>query len=331
MARRSTHCMNVRQRSTLKPHRRRASGWGVIALGVAEFLFGVAAADQPPTAEPLQQPAAKSGKSDLETVTITAKQQQELIERQISKFVSSITLSARDESLARWQVPICPLVAGMRRDAGEFVLARLSEVARNAGAPLAPEQCTPNFLVILTSEPDLLLKKWWARNPRLFNDERGIGGIHHFVNTHRPVRVWYNATSECVGGPETNYVGNGGVVYATCSHGVLGSRLTWASMKRITLAIVVADTGLVKDLGVGQLADYIAMVGMAQIRESAKPGDAPTILRLFSESGEARPKGLSPWDQAFLKSLYVTDPSNVTQISEIKFNMDGTLAPYKPY
>ncbi len=319
--------MNMRHRSALDSHRRRASAWSVIALGVAPLLFGVAAADPPPpAAEPPPQAAAKSGKSDLETVTITAKQQQELIERRISKFVSSITLSARDESLARWQVPICPLVAGMSRAAGEFVLGRLSEVARDAGAPLAPQQCTPNFLVILTPEPDLLLKKWWARNPRLFNDERGIGGIHHFVNTHRPVRVWYNATSGCAGGPQTTYAVDGGGVYPSCSHGGLSSRLTWETVRKISLAIVVADTGLVKDLSVGQLADYIAMVGMAQIRESAKPGDAPTILRLFSESGAARPAGLSRWDQAFLKSLYATDPANVTQTAEIKFNMDGTLA-----
>jgi hypothetical protein len=289
-------------------------------------LFGITAADPPPTAVPLQQPASKSSKSDLETVTITAKRQQELIERQISKFVSSITLSARDESLARWQAPICPLVAGMTREAGEFVLARLSEVAREAGAPLAPEQCTPNFLVILTSEPDLLLKRWWARNPRLFNDERGIGGIHHFVTTHRPVRVWYNATSACAEGPQTTYAVDGGMTYPSCSHGALTSRLTWASVRKISLAIVVADTNLVKDLSVGQLADYIAMVGMAQIRESAKPGDAPTILRLFNESDAARPAGLSRWDLAFLKSLYATAPANVTQIAEIKFNMDGTLA-----
>ncbi len=321
-----TKCTDLLHRSALDSPRRRACDWNVIALGVAPLLFGVAAPDPPPIAVPLQPPASKSGKTDLETVTITAKPQQELIERQISKFVSSITLSARDESLARWQVPICPLVAGMTREAGEFVLARLSEVARDAGAPLAPEQCSPNFLVILTSEPDLLLKKWWARNPRLFNDERGIGGIHHFVNTQRPVRVWYNATSACARGPQTTYAVDGGMTFPSCSHGVLGSRLTWASVRRISLAIVVADTGLVKGLTVGQLADYIAMVGMAQIRESAKPADAPTILRLFTESGAAQPAGLSRWDQAFLKSLYATDPENVTQIAEIKFNMDGTLA-----
>jgi hypothetical protein len=292
-------------RSAIDSHRRHANAWSVIALGIAPLLFGIAAADSPPTPEPLPQPAPNSGKSDLETVTISAQQRQELVEQEISKFVSSITLSPRTESLGRWWVPICPLVLGMSPEGGKFVLARLSEVAREVGAPLAPEKCAPNFVVILTSEPDLLLKKLWARNPRLFNDEHGIGGIHHFVNTHRPVRVWYNATSGC----------------PSCAN-----RLTWESVTKITLAIVVADFGLVKDLTVEQLAGYIAMVGMAQIRESAKPGDAPTILRLFTESGTARPAGLSLWDQAFLKSLYATDPANVMQMAEIKFNMDGTLA-----
>ena len=214
----------------------------------------------------------------------------------------------------------------MTRAGGEFVLARLSQVARDAGAPLAPEKCTPNFLVVLTARPEALLKKWWTRNPRLFNNDRGVGGINRFIGTTRPVRVWYNATSACTG-TQTTFEVEGGMVYPSCAHGGLGSRLTWESVRKITSAIVLADAGLVKDLSAGQLADYIAMIGFAQIRESAKPGDAPTILRLFAEIGAARPAGLSRWDQAFLKSLYGTDSADVMQIAEIKLKMDSELAP----
>ena len=274
MARRRATYVGVPHRSAINPHGERTVARWVIAVGVMPLHFGVAAADPPPTAESLQQPVAQSGKSELETVTIAARRQRKLIERQINTFVSSITPLARDESLARWQEPICPLVAGMSRAGGEFVLARLSQVARDAGAPLAPEKCTPNFLVVLTARPEALLKKWWTRNPRLFNNDRGVGGINRFIGTTRPVRVWYNATSACTG-TQTTFEVEGGMVYPSCAHGGLGSRLTWESVRKITSAIVLADAGLVKDLSAGQLADYIAMIGFAQIRESAKPGDAP--------------------------------------------------------
>lgn len=91
--------------------------------------------------------------------------------------------------------------------------------------------------------------------------------------------------------------------------------------------IVVVDARRVADLEYGQLADYIAMIGLAQIRENAWPGAAPTIMRLFSDTGAARPRALSSWDHAFLKSMYSTDAGNVTQLAEIKLTMYQDLVP----
>ena len=296
-----------------------------LLTALLSLLSGLAAADPPPPDASAQQPTAAPGKAELETVTITAKQRK-LIEHRISSFASSITIPAFDESLARWQEPICPLVAGMSHEGGEFTLARVSQAARDAGAPLAPEKCEPNFLIVLTSQPEDLLKKWWKRDPKLFNDERGIGGIKRYIHSRLPIRVWYNATSACPG-TQLNFRVVGGTVYPGCINGAGFSRLSWATVRKISSVIVIADTNLIKDLNAGQLADYISMIGLAQIRESARPGDAPTILQLFAESGAARPAGLSPWDQAFLKGLYATDPQMVTQISEIKFSMYRSLVP----
>jgi hypothetical protein len=70
----------------------------------------------------------------------------------------------------------------------------------------------------------------------------------------------------------------------------------------------------------GQLADYIAMVGLAQIRAKADTGTAPSILRLFRET-DPLPQGLSPWDEAFLHSLYATSQSSVLEVAMIKRRM----------
>jgi hypothetical protein len=90
---------------------------------------------------------------------------------------------------------------------------------------------------------------------------------------------------------------------------------------------VVVDLGHIKDVNDGQLADYISMVGFAQIRRKPELGDAPTILRLFAESDVARPQGLSSWDQAFLKSLYGEDSGNIMQLAGIKFRIYRDLVP----
>jgi len=309
-------------RSPINSRDVRITAWGASAVAILSLISGGATADPPPNPESLQQSASNSGNSGFDTVTIEARKQRELMEHQISTFVSSITIPSREESLARWQLPICPLVAGLPRDRGEFVFRRVSQVARDAGIPLAPQECAPNFLIIMTRQPEVLLNKLWARNPRLMNDDRGIGGIKSFIHTAQPVRVWYNACSEAAGWAKTFREGS-----LHCGTGALGSRLTWEAVRAIYSAIVVVDLGHIKDLNDGQLADYIAMIGFAQIRKNPKLGVAPTILRLFAESDVARPQGLSSWDQAFLKSLYGEDSGNVMQLTAIKFRMDRDLVP----
>jgi len=46
---------------------------------------------------------------------------------------------------------------------------------------------------------------------------------------------------------------------------------------------------------------------------------------LFSEPGEAPVDGMSPWDQALLKSLYATRAQSVMQISELETQMVDSI------
>ena len=275
------------------------------------FLTGSAHADPPPT------------NGALDTVTVEAARERERLEHRISSFVSSITIPFRDESLARWQSAICPLVAGLPPEEGEFVFDRVSRVASDAGVPLAPEKCTPNFLVVATSDPEALLQKWWGRSARLFNEDRGTAGMQRFIHSDQSVRVWYNACSVSPGGAKTFKIKGD----PSCNTGAIGSRLSFEAVRVIYSVVVVVDLGHIEGLNVGQLADYIAMIGLAQIRKNPDLGGAPTILHLFAETDAPKPQGLSIWDQTFLKSLYRTDPAKITQMSEIKFRMGRDLVP----
>src|SRR5699024_10205751 len=116
--------------------------WGTSTLALLVLLAGSAAA--------YSRQTPSSGESELDVVTVEAQKQRRLIEDQISQFVSSITLPGREQSLGRWQRPICFLVGGLPRDQGEFIVARLSQIAKSSAAPLAPAQCKPNFLIVVT-------------------------------------------------------------------------------------------------------------------------------------------------------------------------------------
>ena len=175
--------------------------------------------------------------------------------------------------------------------------------------------------MVITGE--VLIRKWWRNKPRLFNRDRGVGGIERTISTDAPVRVFYNACSMAPGMPKS--FSEGGL---SCGTGAIGSRLTWDAVRAIYSVIVVVDQEQTEALGLAPLIDYIAMIALAQIRRDSdsERGAAPTILRLFDETDAERPQALSTWDQAFLKSLYATDSGSVMQKSEMKRRMARRLA-----
>jgi hypothetical protein len=69
------------------------------------------------------------------------------------------------------------------------------------------------------------------------------------------------------------------------------------------------------------------MVGLAEIRVNAKLGDAPTILRLFTDPSNVPPLGMGTWDAAYLKALYHTQHDDRTQLLALKTSMIKDVAP----
>ena len=108
------------------------------------------------------------------------------------------------------------------------------------------------------------------------------------------------------------------------SHAPLGSE----HCKPNLIVVITNDPDLLleKKINMGQLADYIAMIGLAQIRVHADTGTAPSILHLFQGS-DPQPLGLSPWDESFLKALYRIEHLDQHQLAAIKSSMVQDVAP----
>ncbi len=301
------------------------------AAAVGLLMLGTLAWADPPAPPPAQTTTDHKG---LDTVTIEAHRRKEL-EHQVDHFVYSVTGHPWSEALARWNTKICPLVAGLPEAQGEFMLARLSQIAREAHAPLAGEQCEVNFYVVLTPDPDALLDQWYARDKRLFMTRNGRGTINAFLGSKQPVRIWYNTDLLSEGGildssnaTTASLFGTGtGMDKANVpSHKIpSASRLRYGAVLNLSSVVVVVDANRLEGVNFGQLTDYIAMAGLAQVRLDADVGAAPTILTLF-RSPDNRPAGLSPWDAAFLSSLYRTDQSSVTQVSSMERSMLDAIA-----
>jgi hypothetical protein len=200
---------------------------------------------------------------------------------------------------------------------------------------LAPRQCKPNFNVVVTSDPERLLKKWRARDLSMFGPtppRNGEQPIARFIHSDRPVRVWYNADFT------DNFGATPGDSATKLLHDFEGAptitvwsnpHLTVTALTKLSSVIIVIDPKLVKGYTLGQLTDYIGMIGLAQVNLDSEPEDAPTILRLFAASSSAagKPDGLSSRDQAFLKGLYTTDQGSPWQRSQIVTRVVQDLAP----
>ena len=265
-----------------------------------------------------------------DTVTIEAQRERDQLRREVGHFVDATIIKPRgDESLLRWDSPVCPLVAGMKRDEGEFVLERLSDAARAANAPLAGANCQANLYVIVASNPSRFLELWWNHDRRLFNTTHGMGAAKRFIETPRAVRVWYNDYAvDPDAGSEiplllTQSVGlgtgfNGQQLYPVNIHPGLGSRLTYTAVRAIASAIVVIDAQKVASLNFGQLADYVSLVSLAEVNFGRDLGSAPSILSVFNASANTAPQGLTAWDHALLRAVYKTKQKERTQLSQIK-------------
>jgi hypothetical protein len=146
------------------------------------------------------------------------------------------------------------------------------------------------------------------------------------MRSRQPIRAYYNARFSSEGadhgadflelqGLRFDFSANGCI-----ASGAAGSRLRFGAVQKLTSVIIVVDSRQTTNINMGQLADYVAMVGLAQIRVEANTGTAPTILGLFRETQPQIP-GLSPWDKAFLRSLYTTDQGSTLEVAMIKRHM----------
>jgi len=181
-------------------------------------------------------------------------------------------------------------VAGLDRQQGEFILTRLSTIIRSVGAPLGSQTCKPNFYVIVAPDPALLLREWWA-------DGAFVTGLMDSLSLRA------HPFGESMVNVQPSFK---------------GSRLTTTSTRDIFSVIVVVDSSTLENVNFGQLADYVGLIGLAQIDLDKPLGDAPTILKLFTANVGTRPAAMTAWDRALLHGLYSTDQKSRVQTSQIE-------------
>ena len=278
---------------------------------------------------------APAAADTLANVTVESARDAEQLRKQVDAFVTSaVTRPRSDDSLLRWNRPVCPLAAGLNRDMAEFVLTRFTQNAIDAHVPLGPEKCEPNLFIIVAKNPEGFIRLWWHRDRNLFDTRHGVAPVEHFIQTPRPVRVFYNAglsgadSAALVAGLLGAYSsGDWGDIPTFSGPSTLGSRISFAVVRHITTAIIVIDPAQIRALNFGQLVDYVSLLGLMEVNLDKDLGDAPSILKAFAPSDIPPPLEMTAWDKALLQSLYTTRQGNRMQLSAMESEMIKLLVP----
>ena len=303
----------------------------------------------------LAQGADAKPASPTENITVTGIKD---IEAAVNKFVGTMTVRTRvADKLARWQVGICPILAGLRPEAAKFIIKRVKDVAAQVGAPVnAQEPCAPNIGIIFSTTPQALLDNTRAIHPVLLGYHTNSAQAQSLATVTHPIQAWYTTETQdlsagravdngiCRGealqmdaallgtGIDAAF-GNSGTPFVTMSlpcanaYAVSGNRLGNGLSSNLYRVFIVAEPAKLLDYEIGTLSDYIAMLALSQLQPPDNCQDMPTILNLLVPGCSRTARALTSGDRAYLRGLYKmsSGATFAVQRDELMYQMDQSL------
>jgi hypothetical protein len=247
---------------------------------------------------------------------------------QAQSFVSQLSAAPPSvDQMARWDEAVCVGVAGLPGRQGQFIADRVAQRAYQLGLAPGEPGCAPNISIVVAPDAGAAAQRMFEQNQSLFayRYETGVATLGQeaftrFLNTDRPVRWWHvSRTMSADGEP----IGSGGVTPSMTQGGFDGAQtvrsngtmLRQTTRQDFSRVVIIIDGRSAGSVQLAALADYVAMVALAQINPDADTSSFPTVLNLFSARAGSAPVGLTAWDLAYLDALYKSDrdASSVTQ------------------
>lgn len=247
----------------------------------------------------------------LEDIQVSGRRLDSLIE----DFVGEVAAPNRGRGIARWDRSVCVGAVNLRQEAAQYLVDRVSTVAEDLGLDPGNPGCTPNILIVATTDGDAFAQALVEKRRRALRMggsgmDRGAAALRDFQETTRPVR-WWQVSMPVDSETGQRAVRIPGDCQGSCSSSMdsapvisvsSASRLSTQIIDNIFRAIVIVDVDQIGSVDINQLADYIAMVSLAQIDPKADTSAYSSILNVFADNSVAG--SLTEWDKAYLNGLY---------------------------
>lgn len=247
----------------------------------------------------------------IEDVEITARPRDNMVR----DFVNEVAAPNRNRGIARWEKDVCIGVANLRGAAAQYIVDRMSAVAVDMGLTPGEPGCEANVIVIASDSADRVAEE--LVNQRLnalimggSGMDQGRAALNAFASSDRPVRWWQismpidsqtGAAAIRLPG-ECNGPCSGAADFGPKIRLATSSRLSSPIVDSLFRTVIIVDLEQVRGVTIQQLADYLAMVTLAQIDPEADTHGFQSILNVFESPASVG--GLTEWDQTYLRGLY---------------------------
>ncbi|WP_374274275.1 hypothetical protein [Brevundimonas sp.] len=317
-------------------------------MSIAAMLLSVilAAGEQPAGDVPSRSQVQLSQTVDatvLDEIVVEGRQ----LDVYVRDFVNQVAAPARDRGLARWRGSVCVGAANMRTDVAQAFVDRVSDVAVDVGLTAGEPGCRPNIVIVAAEDGAAMAERLVETQPTIFRlgtstADLGAAALRRFQGDSRPIRWWMTSipiddtTNVAAVTLPQQRRSSAGKMSAPSGSGTLDSPINYATLTRkmasrlissvrddILRVVVIIDTEAFDRANVGQIADYAAMVSLAQIDPEAEVAGYHSILGLFSDDQPS--PAMTDWDMTYLHALYSTHPPRVNRGSQVSAVVDQVV------
>jgi hypothetical protein len=282
--------------------------------------------DAPPqAAAPAAQPKVEAAQP-VDEIVVRGRRMSEIesdLRVFVQEFIGNVTAPVEGRGYARWNRRVCIGVHNLQTpDAAQYIVDRISQQAADVGLQPGEPGCSPNVVIIFTTDAQQLATYLVKHKIRLFLPGMGRSGMNlsrdaldAFAKSDKPVRWWD------VSMPVDPHTGGRAIRLSEDDSAptiaVEGpSRIHSGTRDDLQQIIIIVDGTKLHGTTWQQLADYLAVVSLAQVNPDADVAAFDSILNLFSNPQAY--SGLTDWDRSYMRALYSYDQERTPVVQRIE-------------
>jgi hypothetical protein len=244
----------------------------------------------------------------IDDVEVVGDRTQPTLQQRVDAFVNTVAAPVGNYGPARWHRTLCIGSANFQAEAARQLIDRVASVAVQLGLTPGAPGCAAQVMIVATNDGPATATAMVERNQRWFRAggegmDQGQAALDRFKTADRAVRWWQvSLPVDADTGQRAVRLPGDDPSSSIAINKFVASRLSSPIRDNLTRIMVIVDIEKLGEVSFTQLADYVALVSLAQIDAEAVTTGSDTVLNLFEDP--ATVSGLTDWDMAYLQGLY---------------------------